>query len=270
MERHRRRVGQIDPVGGKDLETRVFALGMASVRLEHHTDRRKPIAIRVGQRHTELHEKLQPGCFERLARSHRGIARRPRAKRHQMTGGCDLALQGGAIQGELQIGRALLAKDRDDAVTSEIRRVRHRRPPVAFDASRVLCEQFRVLSHEVQHGCSDRHARWHPSSGTRGQGAPSWGARSCARAPAVHRPALRSPVSHRPRDARTCQWRRYRHAAEHAAVPRPRDRAHRDWDGRESGVRPFQSAVYSLPVDRRPQTADRRPKTGAYPRARRA
>ncbi len=92
MEGHRRRVWQIDPVVGKDLETPMFAIGMASVRLEHHTDRRKPIAVGVGQRHAELHEELQPRWFERLARSHCGIARRLGAKRHQMTCGNDLPL----------------------------------------------------------------------------------------------------------------------------------------------------------------------------------
>ena len=92
----------------------------------------------------------------------------------------------------LEVRRAEVVQHPDDAIASEVRRVRHRRPPVAVPDAGVLVEQVRMLRDERANARRRRRARSRRSAGTAETSRAQLGACSCARARAARRPAWRS------------------------------------------------------------------------------
>jgi hypothetical protein len=63
--------------------------------------------------------------------------------------GLDLPLETRPVEGELEISGAGLMEHLDDAVPPEVGRIRHRRPPVALHAARILMEQLGIPVHQL-------------------------------------------------------------------------------------------------------------------------
>jgi hypothetical protein len=69
----------------------------------------------------------------------------------QQPGRLELSLQACTLEGELQIVGTQTPQELDDAVATEVGRIRHRRSPVALDAARVLLHQPRMPRHQRAH-----------------------------------------------------------------------------------------------------------------------
>ena len=176
---HRRRVGQDDAAFGDQLEAPVLPLGVAAVGLEDHRHRRERIAVLVAELGAELEEQRESRAALRFGRAHYRVARGTSAQRVQPAGRVELTLQGGAIERELQIGGAEIVQHRDDAIPTEIGRIRHRRPPVALHAARVFVQERRMGDDHRPRGLDvvspdgvDQPARQHQSRPVRQAVAP--------------------------------------------------------------------------------------------------
>ena len=104
------------------------------------------------RRGAEVQHERQSRAAQRLARPHHGVRAGPGAHRVQPPRRVELALEAGPVERELHVRGAELAEHRDDPVAPEVRRVRHRRPPVADHAAGVLVEQARMPRHQLTNG----------------------------------------------------------------------------------------------------------------------
>jgi hypothetical protein len=151
MERHRRGVRQLEPVPDVHLQDLVLGRGLAAVRLKHDIDRREASPVRVADPGAELELQGRPGGAQGISRSPQAIIGRRWAAHHivQLAGGVDLALERCPFEGRREVGRTEPVEHLDDPVTAEVRRVGHRRPPVAAPGpASHLMERSRVFQHQ--------------------------------------------------------------------------------------------------------------------------
>ena len=148
VHRHRRRIGKLDPPPGEQLETFVLPFRMAAIAFKHHRDRREPVPVLIADLGAHFQKKFEPRTAQRLGRAHDATGNRTCAHRMQEFGGLKLALQAGPIESELDVFGAETAEHRDDPVPPEVRRIRHRRPPIAFYPARVFVQQSRMFQNQ--------------------------------------------------------------------------------------------------------------------------
>src|SRR6266576_474670 len=131
MERHRRRIRQLESVLYVQLEDLMLCRWIAAIRLEHHVYRRESIAVFITNPRPELEH-------ERRARNAQGVswstqrALRYARSSHQLVqhpSRADLALKRRAIDGLLEVSRAELVEHTDDLVATEVCCITHGRPP---------------------------------------------------------------------------------------------------------------------------------------------
>ena len=131
MKRHHRRVGQSVAALRKDLENRVLFLGMPAIRLEHHRKRSEAIAVLVRERRVRFRGEADAVGIERLARAHHYARLHARAVGEEPARALDLPLKHRAIDRVLKVARAKRRHRLDDLEPANVRRMAHRRAPVA-------------------------------------------------------------------------------------------------------------------------------------------
>jgi hypothetical protein len=106
-------------------------LRMPAVRLEHHRQRREVIAVFVRERRLHFRGEADAVGIERLARAHHYARLHARAVGEESTRALDFSLKQRATERVLKVARAKGRHRLDDLEPANVRRVAHRRAPVA-------------------------------------------------------------------------------------------------------------------------------------------
>ena len=153
MQRHHRRVGRLEAVLDVHLQDAVLGRRVPAVRAEQVLHRVRSTPVGPTTRAPSASRTAVPSTLSVYAGPASTLVERRSAREiveHAHRAG--LALERGPPGRRLEIACAELVQQTDDAVAAEVRRVRHRRTPVAVAADQdVLVDERRVARDERAH-----------------------------------------------------------------------------------------------------------------------
>ena len=134
------------------LQALVFFGRIATVGLQHQRDRSQRVTALVFHSCADAQQKLETVAVQRLRGTHDDASFEAGARRPKLARGVQLSLQTRPVEGVLCVLCPEIEQHRDDLVTPEIRRVAHRRAPVAANTSCILVQKVGILRDEVADG----------------------------------------------------------------------------------------------------------------------